>query len=437
MKISPFNEGLFQYLESSPTPFHAVHQLEQYFLNNNYIELKEDESWNLKKGQSYFLSRQQGALIAFTLGCNEEETDGFRIITAHSDSPCLQLKPQPDINTKGYKQLGVEVYGGALLAPWFDRNLTLAGRVTCSLDNGSLQVFLVNFKRPLLTIPSIAIHLNREANNASSVNKQKDLPPVTGLLHEDETGSIEELILNYIGVNYSSYEIDCILGFDLFCVDTQGPTLLGCKNEIITAARLDNLLSAYSCSQAMVDAGNSKNTMFYIANHEENGSMSATGAQGNFINSIIERILPDPEDRGRALSNTFLVSVDNAHATHPNATDTMDPAHDIKLNKGVVIKVNANQRYTTNSISNAIYKKLCNEVGIESQEFVMKSDMPCGSTIGPLAAARLGVQAIDIGAPTLGMHSIRELTGSEDPEILYKSLKQFLSSDVHKQLLNI
>jgi aspartyl aminopeptidase len=177
--------------------------------------------------------------------------------------------------------------------------------------------------------------------------------------------------------------------------------------------------------------------MFYIANHEENGSMSAAGAQGNFISSIFDRIFPDAEKRAQALSNTFLISVDNAHATHPNSSDTMDPSHDIELNKGVVIKINANQRYTTNSLSSAIYKEICSQAKITPQQFVMRSDMPCGSTIGPLAAARLGIQAVDIGAPTLGMHSIRELTGSEDPEMVYKSLVQFLSSDIHKQLMNI
>ena len=437
MKISHFNSTLFQFLEASPTPFHAIEQLENNFTENGFIKLREEESWTLEKGKSYFVCRQQGAMIAFTLGEEENDVDGFRILTAHSDSPCLQVKPSPDVSTKGYSQLGVEVYGGSLLGPWFDRDLTLAGRVCCTLDDGSLQVFLVNFVRPLLTIPSIAIHLNREANSSNSINKQKDLPPVIGLLNGGEDNGVKELLSTYIKENFENTQIAQIQSFDLFCIDTQKPSLLGSNNDFISAARLDNLLSAHGCMTAMIQAEKKKNSLFYIANHEENGSMSAAGAQGSFINSVFERIIPDNEKRQRSYCNTFLISVDNAHATHPNASETMDPTHDIELNKGVVIKINANQRYTTNSLSSAVYKEICKSAGIKTQEFVMRNDMPCGSTIGPLTAARLGVQAVDIGVPTLGMHSIRELTGNRDPEMLYETLVEFLSSNVHKQLLHI
>lgn len=437
MTISQHNSTLFDFLEASPTPFHAIEELEKNFNANGFIKLHENESWSLEKGKSYYVARQQGAMVAFTLGEKEDETDGFRIITAHSDSPCLQVKPTPNYDKKGYSQLGVEVYGGSLLAPWFDRDLTLAGRVCCKLEDGSLQVFLVNFKRPLLTIPSIAIHLNRDANTSNSINKQKDLPPIMGLVNGDNKTDLTRLLIDYVDSNFEVGKINQIHSFDLFCVDTQKPSFLGTNNEFISAARLDNLLSAHSCMNAIIRTSKEKNSLFYIANHEENGSMSSTGAQGSFINSVLERIIPNNENRQISYSNSLLISVDNAHATHPNASDTMDPCHDIELNKGVVIKVNANQRYTTNSISSAIYKEICVEAGVTSQEFVMRSDMPCGSTIGPLTAARLGVQALDIGAPTLGMHSIRELTGDKDPEMLFQTLVQFLSSDIHKQLLHI
>ena len=437
MTISDYNSKLFQFLENSPTPFHAIEQLESNFTENGFIKLNENEPWTLKKGNSYFVSRQQGALIAFTLGEDEEEAAGFRILTAHSDSPCLQLKPNPDISTKGYNQLGVEVYGGSLLAPWFDRDLTLAGRVCCTMDDGSLRVFLADFKRPLLTIPSVAIHLNREANDSHAINKQKDLPPLLGLLNGEKKSDIKQLLKTHLEETLTDSKIAKIHSFDLFCVDTLKPSLLGADNEFISAARLDNLLSAHSSMAAMIEADKKKNSLFYIANHEENGSMSATGAQGSFISSVFERIIDSKEKRLRTYSNTFLISVDNAHATHPNAPDTMDPAHNIALNRGVVIKYNANQRYTTNSLSAAIFKEICSEAGVETQDFVMRSDMACGSTIGPITAARLGVLAIDIGAPTLGMHSIRELTGSRDPEMLYLSLVHFLSSSVHQQLLRL
>lgn len=436
MSTSQHNQELFHFLQQSPTPFHAIETLQEEFIQHGFSHLKENDSWKLEKGHSYFVTRQQGALIAFTLGDDEEDVDGFRIITAHSDSPGLQIKPAPEGTSKGYSQLGVEVYGGPLLSTWFDRDLTLAGRVCCTLADGSLKVLLINFERPFLSIPSLAIHFNRDANTAHSIHKQKDLPPVFALMNSNPSKNLEGLIRQRIEEQYSDYKVQHLHSFDLFCLDTQKPAILGANSEFIAAARLDNLLSAHSCCKAMVQADKKRNTLFYIANHEENGSMSASGAQGSFISSTFQRIIPESEKRQRSYSNSFLISVDNAHATHPNAADTMDPHHHIELNKGVAIKVNANQRYTTNSLSSAIYKKICEEAGVATQEFVMRSDLPCGSTIGPVTSARLGVLALDIGAPTLGMHSIRELTGSKDPELLFRSLAQFLSSDIHKQLLS-
>jgi aspartyl aminopeptidase len=435
MSMTQYNQELFDFLQQSPTPFHAIESLQKTFLQHGFSHLKENESWKLDKGHSYFITRQQSALIAFTIGDSEEDVDGFRIITTHSDSPGLQIKPAPESTSKGYNQLGVEVYGGPLLATWFDRDLTLAGRVCCTLTDGSLKVLLINFERPILTIPSLAIHFNREANTAHSINKQKDLPPVFALANNDGAKGLEELILQRIEEQYSGCKVQSLHSFDLFCLDTQRPALIGTDNEFIAAARLDNLLSTHSGLKAMIQADKGRNSLFYVANHEENGSVSATGAQGSFISSIFERIIPDGEKRQRSYSKSFIISVDNAHATHPNAADTMDPHHHIELNKGVAIKVNANQRYTTNSLSSAIYKKICADAGVTTQEFVMRSDLPCGSTIGPVTSARLGVLALDVGAPTLGMHSIRELTGSKDPELLFRSLAQFLSSDIHKQLI--
>lgn len=435
MAISSYNKELFHFLDNSPTPFHAVAQLKESFLQNNFTQLYEGEKWTLKQGKSYFVSRENGALIAFTLGKEEKTADGFRIITAHSDSPCLQIKPLPDISSKGYSQLGVEVYGGSLLSPWFDRSLSLAGRVCCSLKDGSLQVFLLDFERSILTIPSVAIHLNREANNSASINKQKDLPPITGLIAENGGDDFKTTLKKQLKKQYRNSTIEDILSYDVFCYDMQKAASLGLRDEFITSSRLDNLLSSHACMKAMIDVPKKTNTMFYIANHEENGSMSSTGAQGSFVSAVFERIIAKDEQRRIALGNSFLISVDNAHATHPNAVDSMDPQHSISLNKGVVIKINANQRYATNSTSSAIFKKICGDAGVAAQEFVMRSDMPCGSTIGPLTAARLGVLAVDVGAASLGMHSIRELTGSDDPAMMYKCLRQALQSNVHKEVL--
>ncbi len=434
MNQSHYNKTLFSFLASSPTPYHAVACIEDVLRLNGFIQLQENLQWQLKKGFAYFVTRENSATIAFTLGNDEEYEGGFRILAAHTDSPCLQIKPRPDIKTGTYHQLGVEVYGGCLLSSWFDRDLSLAGRAVCELDGGKLAILMVNFNRPLLTIPSIAIHFNREANTKGGIDQQKHLPPIISQTIDKQLPEFSSLLLDQLQLEHPKANIKKILAFDIFCYDFHGPSYTGINNEFISSARLDNLLSCHAGMAAIAHANKSKNNFLYCANHEENGSTSATGAHGSFIDSVFERIMPDPETRRIAHSNSFLISIDNAHAAHPNFMDKIDPAHEIHLNKGPVIKLNANQRYATSSLSAAIYKNICKEAKITPQEFVMRSDMPCGSTIGPITAARLGVKTIDIGVPSLAMHSIRELTGSCDPFLLYQSLVQFLSSDTHKQL---
>ncbi len=434
MNQSHYNKTLFSFLSSSPTPYHAIAGIEDALRSNGFIQLQENLHWQLQKGLSYFVTRENSATIAFTLGNREEREDGFRILAAHTDSPCLQIKPKPDIKIGTYHQLGVEVYGGSLLGSWFDRDLSLAGRAVCEMVDGNLAVLLVNFSRPVLTIPSIAIHFNREANTKSSIDQQKHLPPIISQAINKQLPEFNSLLLDQLQLEHPKAIIKEIPAFDLFCYDFHGPSYVGINNEFISSARLDNLLSCHAGMTALAHTDKSKNNFLFCANHEENGSTSATGAHGSFIDSVFERIVPDPESKRITLSNSFLISIDNAHAAHPNFMDKMDPTHEIHLNKGPVIKLNANQRYATNSLSAAIYKHICKEAKITPQEFVMRSDMPCGSTIGPITAARLGVKTIDIGSPSLAMHSIRELTGSSDPFLLYRTLGQFLSSDTHKKL---
>ena len=429
MNGDQFNQEFFSYLKSSPTPFHAVANVEDYFLGKGFIRLDEASNWNLLPGQSYFVSRENGAIIAFSLGTKTPPEHGFRILAAHTDSPCLQIKPLADIAENSFLKLGVEVYGGCLLNSWFDRDLSLAGRVCCETDGSDLDTLLVDFKRAMLTIPSVAIHLDREANKNKTINQQYHLPPVIAQGVEGQIPNLNAILLDQLHVLYPDKAIRSILSFDLFCYDSQPPVQLGQKKELISAGRLDNLLSCFVGMIALAEAENSYNNLLIYTNHEENGSVSATGASGAFVDSILERIFPKPATRRIALHNSFLVSMDNAHATHPNFNDKSDPAHRVFLNKGPVIKNNANQRYATNSISAAIYKQICKKAGVTPQEFVMRSDMPCGSTVGPMTAARLGIKTIDIGAPTLAMHSIRELTGSEDPYLLYRTINQFFKTD--------
>jgi aspartyl aminopeptidase len=430
MTKDQFNQQFFSYLQSSPTPFHAVANIENYLLLHNFSRLLEGERWHLEQGQSYFVSRENGAIIAFSLDLNTPPENGFRMLAAHTDSPCLQIKPLPDINKNPFLQLGVEVYGGCLLNSWFDRDLSLAGRVCCESTDSGLDILLVDFKQAMLTIPSIAIHLDRDANKNKTIHQQYHLPPIIGQEINGQLPNFNSILVKQLNKFYPGKDIMKVLSFDMFCYDSQPPSHLGPDSEFISGGRLDNLLSCFVGMTSLAAAKNNRNNLLICTNHEENGSVSTTGASGAFIDSVLERIIPDPISKRIMLHNSLLISMDNAHATHPNFKDKSDPSHKILLNSGPVIKNNANQRYATNSISSARFKQICEEVNVTPQEFTMRSDMPCGSTVGPTTSARLGIKTIDVGAPTLAMHSIRELTGTEDPHLLYKTIYQFLKTDL-------
>ncbi len=427
MNEHAFNDDFFKFLIASPTPFHAVSTMATRFRNHGFQQLREQDSWKLEEGNTYFVIREDGALIAFSLGSKAYATEGFRILGAHTDSPCLQIKPLPDINNQHYHQLSVEIYGGALLNPWFDRVLSVAGRVCCRTVDNSLQTLLVDLNRPLLIIPSLAIHFDREANKIHPINAQQHLIPLISQVVSDTFPVFKTILREQISREYQDRDVAEILGFDMFCYDAQPPCHVGYKNEFISASRLDNLLSCFVGMRSILEADGNGNCMFICNNHEETGSTSATGALGSLPVATIERLIPEVETRQICLGKSFFISMDNAHGVHPNYTDKSDPSHSIQLNHGPVIKINANQRYATNSFSNAYFQVLANEVGVKTQEFVMRSDMACGSTIGPLIASQLGVRTVDVGAPSLAMHSIRELTGSQDPYLLYQTILHFLS----------
>ncbi len=401
--------------------------MSEQFAKQGYHRLFEHDKWKLKEGNHYVVIREDGALVAFRLSTFDTANVGFRIIGAHSDSPGLQIKPLPDIVNRSYHQLGMEIYGSPLLNPWFDRELSLAGRVCCRMKNNSLKTLLVDFHRPLLFIPSLAIHLDREANKNRVLNAQQHLTPILSQVANNMLPDFKTILMEQIADQQMGMDITEVLGFDMFCYDMQGPCRIGLNNEFISAGRLDNLLSCFVGMQSMLEAKGNGNCMFICNNHEETGSTSATGAQGSLPVAIMERIVPDPQVRQVCLSKSFFISMDNAHALHPNYADRSDPSHQVLLNRGPVIKINANQRYATNSLSKACFQLLAREADIETQEFVMRNDMTCGSTIGPLLAARLGIATVDVGAPTLAMHSIRELTGSRDPYLLYRPILHFLS----------
>ncbi|WP_185265564.1 M18 family aminopeptidase [Halopseudomonas xiamenensis] len=428
MPHSAASQSLADFIQASPTPFHAAASLAARLQAAGYRQLDERDEWSLEPGGRYYVLRNQSSLIAFSLGQPGALDNGLRMIGAHTDSPCLRVKPQPELNRHGLWQLGVEVYGGALLAPWFDRDLSLAGRVTCRDDQGQLHNLLLDFKRPLAIIPSLAIHLNRDVNSGFAVNPQTDLPPV--LAHSIEPNrDLRALLASELHSRHPDHGPLQVLDYELSFYDTQAPALVGLDGDFLAAARLDNLLSCHAGLQALLDSDGQQACLLVCTDHEEVGSASCCGADGPFLEDVLRRLLPDDSQRIRSIQRSVLVSADNAHAIHPNYADRHDGNHGPQLNAGPVIKINSNQRYATTSETAALFRHLCQQVDVQVQSFVVRSDMGCGSTIGPITSSRLGVRTVDIGAPTFAMHSIRELAGVRDVEYLHRVLGAFLNCE--------
>jgi len=439
MQKKEFNAGLTQFLDASPTPFHAVANMAEALEEAGFKRLQPAEDWPTETRIKGFITHNDSSIIAFS-GFGRSVTDqGIRLFGAHTDSPCLKLKPQPDLRRSGCLQLGVEVYGGALLNPWFDRDLSLAGRVAYLDKEGQLSSCLVNWRQAVATIPSLAIHLDREANNNRSINPQSDLPVVLTLLKgkaelkdkSEQKGkpelSFSDLLLKQLSQQYPDHDIQTILDYELSFYDSQPAARVGLNNEFIASARLDNLLSCYTGLQAIIQADGQCPAILVCNDHEEVGSVSASGADGPLLHNLLLKLTGGTNELTQSLSKSVLFSADNAHALHPNYADRHDENHGPLINMGPVIKINANQRYATNSLTSALYKQLSDEVGVPYQVFVVRSDMACGSTIGPITAAKLGVQTIDIGAPQWAMHSIRETCGSDDAYSLFKVTKAFMN----------
>lgn len=438
MDMRDFNAGLLKFIAASPTPFHAVASMKERLLDAGFKLLDEAQAWQLEPGQRYFVTRNGASLIAFTLPTTMASAHmplAVRLVGAHTDSPCLRIKPLPDLRRNNYVQLGVEVYGGALLNPWFDRDLSIAGRVDYLCEDHSLKSSLIDLRRPVAIIPSLAIHLDREANQSKSVNAQKDLPPVLSIAGVRDS-SFDDLLLAHLREKQGAQDAVRVLSHELSLYDTQLPAIIGLHEEFIASARLDNLLSCHVGLEALLEAGGDTCNMLICSDHEEVGSTSASGAQGPFLRSVLERILESTgaaahnraENLERMIRSSILLSIDNAHGVHPNFMDKHDGNHGPVLNQGPVIKINANQRYASNSRSVALFKSLCLQAEVPVQSFVVRSDMACGSTIGPLTAAGIGIETVDVGVPTFAMHSIRELAGSEDAFHLCKAVRVFFNA---------
>jgi len=393
----------------------------------NYLD--PTAAWSVGNSNKTLVTRNGSSLIAFRVGNTPLADTGIRIIGAHTDSPCLRIKPMPDIRRSGMRQLGVEVYGGVLLAPWFDRDLSIAGRVTCTAAQGHRLSLLIDFERPIVTIPSLAIHLNRDIHKNRTINPQQEVVPILCDLTDQSEPGFHGMLLDQIQQQHPESNVQAVTDYELSCYDTQGAQQVGIHGDYLASARLDNLLSCYAGLRSLLDAEGEQSILLVCNDHEEVGSASAAGAQGPFLHTVLERLCGDTETLARVLARSLLVSVDNAHALHPNYENKHDPQHQPRLNGGPVIKFNANQRYATNSETAATFRQLCTRAGVPVQSIAMRSDMACGSTIGPITSTVLGVDTVDVGAPQLGMHSLRETTGWKDPVLLYRALRQLFESE--------
>ncbi len=426
--MSQLIADLQQFLAASPTPFHAVQEMVLRLDQAGFEALDEKDAWDLKPAGRYFTLRNGSSIVAWVMPAEADlSTSGMRMVGAHTDSPCLKVKPEPELHRHGYQQLGVEVYGGVLLNPWFDRDLSMAGRVSYKGSDGSRQSALIDFKKPVAVIPSLAIHLDREANKSRSINAQTYLPVIIG--QAEDKADFKQLLKQQLteeGVN----GVEAVLDYEIVFYDTQAPALIGLNEEFLASARLDNLLSCFMGLRGLLASDLTQGALLVCNDHEEVGSMSAAGAQGPMLQQVLERMVPETQARIRMIQHSMMISADNAHGIHPNFADKHDANHGPLLNSGPVIKINANQRYATNSETSAVFRDIANQVDVPVQAFVVRSDMACGSTIGPITASELGVKTIDIGVPQFAMHSIREMAGTQDIIDMTKVLTQFFNETV-------
>lgn len=420
-------QNLLDFIDASPSPWHAVETLGQRLEAGGFRRLDETERWSLAPGGRYYVVRGGASLIAFALGLAEMPDAGLRLVGAHTDSPGLRLKPNAPHTADGLSRLGVEVYGGPILASFADRDLSLAGRVSLR-QGGTHAIRLLRFEQPLLRLPNLAIHMNREVNEQGlKLNKQTELPLLLGLAADDPAADFRARIASRLGCEAAD-----VLGWEFNVYDTQPGSFWGADEAFIANSQLDNLASCHAALSALLAVEAPQATCIAaFFDHEEVGSTSATGADGSFVEDVIERLGAaqglDAEDRRRALAQSLFVSADMAHAWNPNFPAAYEPNHRVMVNGGPVIKVNANQRYATSVDSAARFIACCERAQVPWQQYAHRSDLGCGSTIGPLVAARLGILSVDVGSPMWAMHSLRESAGALDPYYMTQALVEVFS----------
>ncbi|MGC5346267.1 M18 family aminopeptidase [Streptomyces sp. DT24] len=422
-------DDLLSFIRASPSPYHAVASAAQRLEKAGFRELRGTDDWTGTTG-GCFVARS-GALIAWYAPEGLPAHTPFRIIGAHTDSPNLRVKPTPDTGAAGWRQIAVEIYGGVPLNTWLDRDLGLSGRLALRGPSRTPDIRLVQIDEPLFRVPQLAIHLDRTVNEGLSLDRQRHIAPLWSL-GSPEQGALLRRVTAALDVDPAD-----VLGWDLMLHDIQPPGYLGLEEELLVAPRLDNLVSVHAGVTALAHAASLMDTPSYVPvlaafDHEEVGSGSDTGAQSPLLERVLNRSVTardgSSEDWARALSGAFCVSADMTHAVHPNYPERHDPGHHPMPNGGPTVKVNVNQRYATDSAGLALFRSACERAGTPWQQFVSNNAMPCGTSIGPLTAARLGVPTVDVGVPGLSMHSARELCGADDPGHLAAVLGEFVTS---------
>lgn len=418
-------DDLMTFLAASPSPYHAVANTAERLEKAGFRQVAETDVWDGTSGGKYVL--RGGAIVAWYVPEGAAPHTPFHIIGAHTDSPSLRVKPRPDTGAHGWRQVAVEIYGGPLMNSWLDRDLGLAGRLT--LRDGS--TVLVNVDRPLLRVPQLAIHLDRSvATEGLKLDKQRHLQPVWGLGDDTREGDLIAFLEEEAGLTAGS-----VAGWDLTLHPVEPPAYLGRDRELVAGPRMDNLLSVHAGAAALTAAAASGAALTRIPvlaafDHEENGSQSDTGADGPLLGTVMERSVfargGSYEDRARAFAGTVCLSSDTGHAVHPNYAERHDPTHHPRVNGGPILKVNVNNRYATDGSGRAVFAAACERADVPFQTFVSNNSMPCGTTIGPITAARHGILTVDIGVAILSMHSVRELCGADDPFLLANALTAFL-----------
>ncbi|KAL9261603.1 putative aspartyl aminopeptidase [Drosera capensis] len=453
---------LVDFLNASPTAFHAVDEAKRRLESAGFERISEREEWKLEVGRKYFFTRNHSTVVAFAIGKKYVAGNGIYIVGAHTDSPCLKLKPTSKVTKGGYLEVGIQTYGGGLWYTWFDRDLTVAGRLILREEKDGSTSYshrLVRVQEPIIRVPTLAIHLDRDVNDGFKPNTQNHLVPilattVKGELNKDaaENGPVGKaksdnqkhhpLLLKHLA-NHAGCEPDNICDFELQACDTQPSIIGGAMKEFVFSGRLDNLCMSFCSLKALIDATSSESSledetgvrMVALFDHEEVGSNSAQGAGSPVMLDALSRIVNSFSSYSQIIKQTiqksFLVSADMAHALHPNYMDKHDENHQPKMHGGLVIKHNANQRYATNSVTSFLFKEIARKHDLPVQDFVVRNDMPCGSTIGPILASGVGIRTVDVGAPQLSMHSIREMCAVDDVRHSYEHFKAFFEEFSH------